>query len=389
MINSICVVSEGYPYKDDPQFSFVEELCRAFSRKGIRVDVISPQSIVHILLRKEKRHPIKRTYSDVGGAQITVYRPLFLQLPYKYRNYNEKAYKGIVERTFRKNGLKPDVCYGHFWNNGYYISRVAKENGLPLFVASGEGNFDELEELYTSEKYREYSKDVAGVICVSSSCRDSSVSLGMTQAEKCIVIPNAINHSKFYQKDKRQLREQYEIPQDKFIVAFTGSFIHRKGSDRLSAAIEKLHNPCICSFFIGGGQGPENLVPTCDGVLFCGKVSHDKIADYLNMADVFALPTLNEGCCNAIIEAMACGLPIISSDRPFNHDLLGENNSILIDPTNIDEIAAAIKKLKEDVSLREKLGKGALETAKAQEINIRAGKILSFISNTVEKRVLR
>lgn len=381
MINSICVVSEGYPYMDDPQFSFVEELCCAFARKGITVDVISPQSIIHILLKKEKKHPTKRTYSEDGGAEITVYRPLFLQLPYKYRRYNEESYRKTVERTFWKNDLKPDVCYGHFWNNGYYISRVAKKKGIPLFVASGEGNFDELEELYTSDSYRKFSKDVSGVICVSSSCRDSSVSLGMVQTDKCVVIPNAIDHKKFYKKDKKQLRELYGIPQEKFIVAFTGSFIHRKGSDRLSAAIDKLDDHEIAAFFIGGGQGPENLIPTCNGVLYCGKLPHDKIPDYLNMADVFVLPTLNEGCCNAIIEAMACGLPIISSDRPFNHDLLDQSNSILIDPTSVDEIASAIKTLKSDVKLRESLGNGAINTAKGQEINIRASKIIDFINN--------
>ena len=134
MIKSICVVSEGYPYKDDPQFSFVEELCRAFARKGIVVYVISPQSIIHILIRKEKKHPTKRTYSEEGGAEITVYRPLFLQFPYKYRRYNEESYRKTVERTFWKNDLKPDVCYGHFWNNGYYISRVAKKKGF-LFLS--------------------------------------------------------------------------------------------------------------------------------------------------------------------------------------------------------------------------------------------------------------
>lgn len=380
MIKSICVVSEGYPYEDDPQFAFVENLCNAFARKGVQVTVISPQSLIHILLGKEKKHPMVRTYSEEGGAEITVLRPRFIMLPYRFRKFNEKAFKRAVERTYYKKKLNPDVCYGHFWNNAYYISDVAKKESKPLFVASGEGNFDELEGLYTSPAYRAFTKEVAGVICVSSSCKDYSVSYGMTTLDKCVVLPNAIDHNLFYVKDKKTLRKQYSVPDDKFIVAFTGSFIHRKGSDRLSQAIELLKDEDICSFFIGAGQGPENLVPTCPGVLYCGKVAHEKIADYLNMADVFVLPTLNEGCCNAIIEAMACGLPIVSSDRPFNHDLLDNNNSILVDPMNIDEIAAAIKRLKEDATLREGLVKGALETAKAQEINIRAGKIIDFIS---------
>lgn len=384
-IDSICVVTEGYPYRDDPQFSFVENLCRAIARMGIRIYVISPQSIIHFIIGKAKKHPTERTYSEKGGSKITVFRPYILLLPYRYfRNVNEMLYKHVVGRLFRKKNLKPTICYGHFWNNAYYISDIAKEEGLPLFVASGEGNFDKLESLYTSKKYRDFTKIVSGVICVSSSCRDYSVAYKMITADKCIVIPNAIDQQLFYKKDKYALRRQYGVPENKFIIAFTGSFIHRKGSSRLSSAIDKLNDPDIGSFFIGAGQGPENLLPTCPGVLHCGKVAHDKLSDYLNMADVFVLPTLNEGCCNAIIEAMACGLPIISSDRPFNYDLLDKTNSILVDPTSIDEIAGAIRVLKDDGSLRLSLGDGAAKTAKAQEINIRAGKIMAFINDRVK-----
>lgn len=378
--NSICIATEGYPYGNDSQFSFVEVLCRALARQGIRVYVVSPQSILHVLLKKDKKHPLYRVYSEEGAEKISVYRPWFLLLPYRFRKLNDLFFKKTVERVIEKSKINTDVYYGHFWNNAYYISGVALKKNKPLFVASGEGNFDDLEHLYTSPKYRAFSKNVAGVICVSSSCKDYSVRFGMTTEDKCIVIPNAIDHRLFYLKDKYKLRKQYGFPEDKFIVAFTGSFIHRKGSDRLSDAISLLNDDDICSIFIGAGQGSENLLPKCPGVLYCGRKAHEEIVDYFNMADVFVLPTLNEGCCNAIIEAMACGLPVVSSDRPFNYDLLNEENSILINPLDVKEISSAIKLLKDDVVLRNKLSQGALNTARRQEINLRARAIIDFIN---------
>ncbi len=66
------------------------------------------------------------------------------------------------------------------------------------------------------------------------------------------------------------------------------------------------------------------------------------IPNYICASDVFVLPTTAEGCCNAIIEAMGCGLPIVSSDRAFNYDILNEENSILVDPESVDEIDNAI-----------------------------------------------
>lgn len=383
MIKTICVVSEGYPYKDDAQFSFVEELCKAFSRKGIRVIVISPQSIFHRLFKKERAHPTKRSYADVDGELITVYRPWCTILPYKFKHLNDWIYKKTVEWTFIINNILPDVCYGHFWNNGYYISGIAKRFRIPLFVASGEGNLDTLKRLYTSKKYLEYSKLVDGVICVSSLNKEISISYGLTTDDKCIVLPNAINHNKFYLKNKTELRKKYSISLDSFIVVFVGSFIHRKGSNRVSNAIAKLNDPKIESFFIGGGQGAENLTPTCKGVLLASRIPHNALINYLNMADVFVLPTLNEGCCNAIIEAMACGLPIISSDKPFNYDVLDHSNSILIDPLDINAIANAIKTIKDDTLLRKNLSSKSIITASQLEIDKRADAIIGFISSIV------
>ena len=380
-IKSICVVSEGYPYADDYRFSFVSQLCEEFSRHNVTVYVISPQSILHILLKKEKKHPLyrKETY---GGADLHVYRPYFLLAPHKFRIFNDASFKYAVSRQFRKIKDRIKVCYGHFWNCAYYISEEAKKNNIPLFVASGEGNFDKYKDYYTSEKFLNFSKDVKGAICVSTHCKEFSVRYGLISDENCIVLPNSIDNNLFYPRDKKSLRKHYGIDEKYFIVMFIGSFINRKGSDRLSNAIESLNRRGldIKSFFIGEGQGSENLMPTCDGILHCGPLEHSKVPDFLNMADVFVLPTLNEGCSNAIIEAMACGLPIISADRPFNHDILNKTNSILINPIDEEEIADAIRQVYNDVKLRKKLSYGVIKTAEKLTIKQRAKSILEFIS---------
>ena len=76
---------------------------------------------------------------------------------------------------------------------------------------------------------------------------------------------------------------------------------------------------------------------------------------------------------------MACGLPIISSDREFNWDVLNADNSIMIDPENVDEIANAIAKLRDNPDKRKEMSKAALTTAANLTIRIRAEKIAEFI----------
>ena len=141
----------------------------------------------------------------------------------------------------------------------------------------------------------------------------------------------------------------------------------------MSDALNKLND--VYSIFIG--EGDEE--PNCKNILYKGRVPHHKVSLFLNAADVFVLPTLKEGCCNSIIEAMACGLPVISSNLPFNWDVLNENNSIMIDPMNTEEIGNSIKRLKDDVNLRNIMSESALETAKALTIDKRASNILRFI----------
>ena len=130
------------------------------------------------------------------------------------------------------------------------------------------------------------------------------------------------------------------------------------------------------------GNGEQS--PNSEKILYNGRIPHDKIVMYLNAADMFVLPTLAEGCCNAIVEAMACGLPVISSNLPFNDDILDESCSIRIDPNNIVELSDAIALLKNDAELKEKLSEGALSKAKGLTIEQRVGSILRFINDDMK-----
>lgn len=377
-MKEICVVCDGYPYKGHAFFSFVQVLIEEFSRMGINITIIAPQSITKILLKRAPLHPLRREY-NAGDGKIKVYQPFCLSFGNKFEKINN-FFRGIaIRNSFRLLNKKFDIIYAHFWHSALFIYPEAKKHNIPLFIASGEA---EISIKNNSGKYNDFINYVSGVICVSTKNKIESEKLHLlTQRTKTIILPNAIDSTLFFKKKNQPFKQSLGIADDDFVVISVGAFIHRKGTKRLSNVIDSINNKHLKSIFIGKGKEE----PTCKGIVFKGSVSHEKICHYLNAADVFVLPTLHEGCCNAIVEAMACGLPIISSNLSFNKDILNGNNSILVDPLNEAEIANAITLLMKNHTYLHKLSAGAIETASSLTIEKRAKNIISFITSIVQK----
>ena len=375
----ICFFTPAYPGKHNTsEFAFVKQLVDAIANRGVECHVISPYNFFHY----RKKTVTFEEYKS-GKGRVIVYRPYYFSFSHirGLQWIKNASLNCAIQSAVAKLPLDIDAVYGHFWSSGYIGYKFAKKQNLPLFVATGESS---IKDLYTKPKdQKDFSDYVKGVICVSSKNRDESIRLGLTTLEKCEVFPNAVNTRLFYKRDKIECREILGIPQDAFVVVFVGWFIHRKGSARVAEALSRFEN--VKSIFIGrpasvkSSMNVDSQEPQCEGILFKGEVPHEKIPQYLSAADCFVLPTLKEGCCNAVVEALSCGLPVISSNLPFNWDVLDESNSIMIDPLSIDEIARAISHLRDNKNMREQLSEGALKKAKQLTIDKRADGILDFI----------
>jgi len=378
-IKHLLVCCGGYPTKENPVFPFVEQIVNEFARNGIRVSVVAPQSLTKHFFRKEPLHPRYRLINRKNFSPVEIFQPYTVSFGRHFVLLNRVLKKISLHSVLRKIE-KPDVCYGHFW---YYASALydfAKKNKIPLFVASGEASI-KTEAHFSAYEKKNFLDYYKGVFFASTKNKKESEDLGFLTNQKNIVIPNAIDPSSFYLMDKQKLREKYSISQNFFIVVFVGSFIQRKGPNRVASALKKINDSNIKAFFIGREHDGVKLDFDYEGTILKGVVEHDKLVDYLNMADVFVLPTLAEGCCNAMIEALACGLPIISSDLSFNDDVLDDSCSIRINPESIDELAEAIKTLSNNPFLCKEMGKNALKKASSLTIEKRANTIVHFMES--------
>lgn len=376
----ICVVSPGYPTLKTIDFVFVDQLCRSMAKRGIKVTIIAPQSLIKSIFRHV---PIVRRFSLIpisNGNNISLHRPYYISFGghKKLQRFTTLFFNKSLVRAFNKIKEKPDVCYGHFWWTVYSVYPIAKMYSIPLIASSGE-EVVTLHKEYSLNELKDFIGYVNGVISVSTKNKNEIIEAGLAPEKRCKVIPNAIDPTLFYKKNKSELRLKFGYDEKDFIIAFVGQFNERKGVRRLVDALSSLNDPSIKALFMGSGK----QCPNYKGALYRGTVSHDLLPDYLNCADVFVLPTLNEGCSNAIIEAMACGLPIISSDLPFNYDILDERNAILINPYDITAIANAINFLKEHPEECRLMSVNAIKTSSDLTLPKRSEKIIEYIQSLI------
>lgn len=376
MLKKICILSSYYPSEKDPHYAFVGTLIGKIADLGIECHVISPVS------NMEKKHRADtRTEITEKGSRIYVYCPRYFQYPsrnlFGFQTYKLTVFSkwNSIWKVYKKKICSCDAIYSHFIESGVDATWLKKRTRVPAFMAVGES--DIISKCLTYKTFRNLLYDnLNGIISVSTQLKELLNKFDIVDSKIPILVsPNGIDTEIFKKRDKIECRKALGINEKDFVISFVGGFIKRKGFDILQDVLE--NHPDWKCILIGSGDIPIKLKP--EQVIFVGRLSHIKIPDYISASDVFVLPSKSEGCCNAIIEAMGCGLPIVSSDLTFNYDILNHDNAILIDPNKRYEIEHAIKTIKLDVKTRLRLETNSFHTGHALSIDNRAKEIIKFM----------
>ena len=158
---------------------------------------------------------------------------------------------------------------------------------------------------------------------------------------------------------------------DKLRILCVSRLIERKGIDYLLRSIPPIKERFGNRFevwIVGEGnleqqlKGLSRQLGVADVVSFKGYIEHSRLPDIYASSDILVLPSLSEGMSNTILEAMACGLPIVTTNTGGSKELIN-GNGIIIPTGDAKGIADAISKLIEERSLRGKMGTKSRELA--------------------------
>ncbi len=313
----------------------------------------------YYILKEMARYPdlhIDLVTSSVGDFRVEQFADNitihYLDIKKNERNAHYQSNKDLLiyslkalcyARTLKKI-KKYDLCHAFF---GIPCGYLAMRLKIPYIVSLRGSDvpfynrrFFWLDKLFFRRLSCKIWKQAKDVIANSQGLKE--LALASCPDQEIAVIYNGVNLEEFQPPKKNTVQaEEREIK-----LISVGRLIERKGYRYLIEALQGLDN--VQLILIGDGNQKNELEELARKkkvrVNFLGKVDHAHLAGHLHSADIFILPSLNEGMSNALLEAMACGLPVIATNTGGSSELI-QNNGFIVAPGSAAALREAIKKL--------------------------------------------
>ncbi|OGL44605.1 MAG: hypothetical protein A2161_11130 [Candidatus Schekmanbacteria bacterium RBG_13_48_7] len=211
------------------------------------------------------------------------------------------------------------------------------------------------------------------IIAVSNSLKNDLIHEYGVSPEKIDVIYDGVDPERFCPDDSNNIRKdkltQLGIPLESIIVLFVGGDWERKGLIYLLKAFQNLQANNVHLLIVGKGDVNLYQALSADLNIFRSNIHFlpfdVRIEQWYNAADIFVLPSLYEPFGMVALEAMSCGLPVITTSRSGISEIIknGYNGIVLHDPEHIDILTMTLRDLIENPDKREQLGKNARTSA--------------------------
>ena len=230
------------------------------------------------------------------------------------------------------------------------------------------------------------------IVAISQMVKNDILENYKCPSENIAVVYNGVDLKRFHPDNKntyrKLIREKLEIPKSATLILFVGSGFERKGLQFLLESTAYLNNEDWRLLLMGKGKFEKFIryAPTDKHPQIIAKEPDPEIEKYYAAADIFILPSIYEPFGNANLEALATGLPVITTRYCGAADIINnkQNGLVVQDPFNPEEIAENIRSLF-DPSTRETMGKNARELAEQFPLERNSREMLEIYKSLFSK----
>jgi glycosyltransferase involved in cell wall biosynthesis len=188
------------------------------------------------------------------------------------------------------------------------------------------------------------------VVAVSKALAARLAEIGVNP-ERTTVLYNGVDQQKFQPMDAQAARAKLGVAPGEEAVLYIGNILVTKGCNELMEAFAALttKRPAATLIYIGDGPLKKPLMARAaelglaDRVRFPGRVPHAELAPWFAAASVFCLPSYAEGVPNVVLEAMACGTPVVATDVGGIGEILPPFAGVLVPARNAEALARGLE----------------------------------------------
>jgi glycosyltransferase involved in cell wall biosynthesis len=270
--------------------------------------------------RKLSKIPAK---CDHHGIPVT--HPRYFRTPGFGRQWHGWMYYASLKKHLIKTieEFRPDVLLASWAHpDGYAVQRLGKELGIPVAVKCLGSDIHQLLNDKRKDQVLEALAKCDLVISVSESLRDLIARHGVDRS-KIQVVYNGVDREVFRPMPRGDARRLLKLPQyGKLLLCVAALVPIKRHGDLLQAFRDVIHKHKLEAQLVLVGEGPlrqelTNLtrrLNISEHVKFAGSCKHDQIPLWVNASDVVCLTSGNEGLPNALVEALACGRPVVATN---------------------------------------------------------------------------
>lgn len=334
----IVVLSSLFPSRVQPGAGlFVRErMFRVGQRLPLAVVAPTPWFPMQGLLRRLRpgARPGAPAYEEQQG--LPVWFPRFFSIPMLLRRLDGWAMALGAWPRLRalKRAGRLDILDAHFgYPDGAAAVRLGRWLGVPVTITLRGTEARHAQDPVLRPLLARALLGATRVFAVSESLRKVALALGVP-ASKTQVIGNGVDLQRFAPQPREASRKALGLPGDGQVLITVGGLVERKGFHRVIDCLPALLGRFSNLHYVAvGGASPEGdwteqlrqqvrVLGLEQRVHFTGPLPPDSLAGVLSAADVFVLSTRNEGWANVFLEAMACGLPVVTTDVGGNAEVV-------------------------------------------------------------------